>query len=256
MSKLLGYYFKRDKWILLAMALVPALGSIVLTHEMGPIINFMLVNLTLIVSALILIYRDYKRFYGEYSSFFSGLPLTGKEIITGRMLWFALVNLFSYLIVGAKMFEVCFRMLKGTPGITEFWNEIGPALSQLPATTYVVIGLSILLSSFFYATAWLFVESVGSEKALRRFGIGGPIMLMIAVEVVSGFLSSTVYRLLGSSLSEYQFALQTAQKEEVFLVISDYMTKIGGVGIVMMLVFIVGFYMRSVYSHERKLSAQ
>ena len=106
MSKLLSYYFKRDKWILLAMALVPALGSIVLTREMGPIINFMLVNLTLIVSALILIYRDYKRFYGEYSSFFSGLPLTGKEIITGRMLWFALVNLFSYLIVGAKMVEV------------------------------------------------------------------------------------------------------------------------------------------------------
>lgn len=256
MSKLLSYYFKRDKWILLAMALVPALGSIVLTHEMGPIINFMLVNLTLIVSALILIYRDYKRFYGEYSSFFSGLPLTGKEIITGRMLWFALVNLFSYLIVGAKMFEVYFRMLKGTPGITEFWNEVAPYLSQLPATTYVVIGLSILLSSFFYATAWLFVESVGSEKALRRFGIGGPIMLMIAVEVVSGFLSSTIFNAVGSSLGEYQSMLQSAEQGEVLRIMTAYLTKVGGVGIAIMLVFIIGFYLRSVYSHERKLSAQ
>ena len=256
MSKLLAYYFKRDKWILLAMALVPALGSIVLTHEMGPVINFMLVNLTFIVSVLILIYRDYKRFYGEYSSFFSGLPLTGKEIITGRMLWFALVNLFSYLIVGAKMLEVCFRMLKGTPGITEFWNEIGPALSQLPATTYVVIGLSILLSSFFYATAWLFVESVGSEKALRRFGIGGPIMLMIAVEVVSGFLSSTIFNAVGSSLGEYQSMLQSAEQGEVLRIMTAYLTKVGGIGIAITLAFIVGFYLRSVYSHERKLSAQ
>lgn len=256
MSKLLAYYFKRDKWILLAMALVPALGSIVLTHEMGPFINIMLVNLTFIVSALILIYRDYKRFYGEYSSFFSGLPLTGKEIITGRMLWFVLVGLFRYLIVGAKVLEVYFRMLKGTPGITEFWNEIGPALSQMPGTAYVVIGLSILLSPFFYATAWLFVASVGSEKALRRFGIGGPIMLFVAVQVVYGFLSSAIYRVVGSSLSEYQSMLQSAEQGEVLRIMSAYLTKVGGIGIVIMVVFIIGFYMRSVYSHERKLSAQ
>lgn len=256
MSKLLAYYFKRDKWILLAMAIVPALGSIVLTHEVGPIINFMLVNLTFIVSGLVLIMRDYKRFYGEYSSFFSGLPLTGKEIITGRMLWFVLVDFFRYLIVGAKMLDFYFRMLKGTPGITQIWNEIGPALSQLPAAPYVVIGLSILLSPFFYATIWLFVGSVGSEKVLRRFGIGGPIMLFVAAEVVSGFLSSAAYRLLGSSLGEYQYALQNAQKEEVFPIISNYLSKVGGIGIAIMLAFIIGFYMRSVYSHERKLSAQ
>lgn len=256
MSKLLSYYFKRDKWILLAMAVLPALGSVVLTHEVGPIINFMLVYLTFIVSGLVLIYRDYKRFYGEYSSFFSGLPLTGKEIITGRMLWFVLVDLFRYLIVGAKMLEVYFRMMKGTPGITEFWNEVSPYLSQLPATLYVVTALSVLLSPFFYATAWLFVGSVGSEKALRRFGIGGPIMLMIAVQVVYGFISSAIYRAVGSFLGEYQSALQTAQKEEVFHVISNYLTKVGGIGIVITLVFIIGFYMRSVYSHERKLSAQ
>lgn len=256
MSKLLAYYFKRDKWILLAMALVPALGSIVLTHEMGPVVNFMLVNLTFIVSGFVLILRDYKRFYGEYSSFFSGLPLTGKEIITGRMLWFVLVDLFRYLIVGAKGIEVYFRMLKGTPSITEFWHEIAPPLSQLPATLYVVIVLSILLSPFFYATAWLFVGSVGSEKALRRFGIGGPIMLFVAVQVVYSVVTSLAFRAVGSSLGEYQSMLQSAEQGEVLRIMTAYLTKVGGVGIVIMLVFIVGFYMRSVYSHEHKLSAQ
>ena len=154
------------------------------------------------------------------------------------------------------MFEVCFRMLKGTPGITEFWNEVSPYLSQLPATTYVVIGLSILLSSFFYATAWLFVESVGSEKALRRFGIGGPIMLFVAVQVVYSIVTSLVFRAVGSSLGEYQSMLQSAEQGEVLRIMTAYLTKVGGVGIVIMLVFIVGFYMRSVYSHEHKLSAQ
>ena len=256
MSKLLSYYFKRDKWILLAMAVVPTLGSIVLTHEMGPVINFMLVYLTFIVSGLVLIYRDYKRFYGEYSSFFSGLPLTGKEIITGRMLWFVLVDLFRYLIVGVKGLEVYFRMLQGTPGIREFWSEIAPTLAQIPATVYVVGGISVLLSPFFSATTWLFVGSVGSEKALRRFGIGGPIMLFVAVEVVYSIVTSLAFNAVGSSLGKYQSMLQSAEQGEVLRVMSAYLAKAGGIGIVIMLVFIIGFYMRSVYSHERKLSAQ
>lgn len=256
MSKLLAYYFKRDKWILLAKLLIPLLGSFVLTHEMGPVVNVMLIYLAFIAPGLVLIYRDYKRFYGEYSSFFSGLPLTGKEIVGGRILWFVLVDLLGFLILVAKGLEVYFRMLQGTPGIREFWSEIAPTLAQLPTTVYVVIGISILLSPFFYASIWLFIESVGSEKTMRRFGVGGPIMLFVAVQVVYSIVTSLVFRAVGSSLGEYQSMLQSAEQGEVLRIMTAYLTKVGGVGIVIMLVFIIGFYMRSVYSHERKLSAQ
>lgn len=79
MSKLLSYYLKRDKWILLAMAILPLLASVVLTYEIGPVINFMAIYVTFIVATLMLCYRDYKRFYGEYSSFFQRLAPYGKR---------------------------------------------------------------------------------------------------------------------------------------------------------------------------------
>lgn len=256
MSKLLSYYLKRDKWILLAMAILPLLASVVLTYEIGPIINFMAIYVTFIVATLMLCYRDYKRFYGEYSSFFSGLPLTGKEIVGGRIIWFILVNMWQLVIILVKGIEVYLRMLRDISVSTEVKTELMPYLQQVPTSVYVIGVLLILTSVIMGACSWVFVVSVGSEKIFRRYGIGGPILLYIALQFVYGIGSSLFIDFLSGHFLDYYKGSGAVNPDAAIASVARMVHVIGGAYLVIMAIVSVILYLRSVYSHERKLSAQ
>ena len=256
MSKLLSYYLKRDKWILLAMAILPLLASVVLTHDIGPVINFMAIYVTFIVATLMLSYRDYKRFYGEYSSFFSGLPLTGKEIIGARVIWFILVNMWQLVIILVNGLEVYLRILKDTSFSADVKLELIHYVQQVPPSVYVIGVLLILTSIIMGACSWVFVVSVGSEKAFRRYGIGGPILLYIALQFVYGIGSSLFIDFLSGHFLDYYKGSGAVNPDAAIASVARMVHVIGGAYLVIMAIVSVILYLRSVYSHERKLSAQ
>ena len=253
MSKLISYYFKRDKWILLAMVALGLLGGFLLWSYTGNndldggISVFVGVTAFFIgvgILPLWLYVRDYKRMYGAYGSFFAALPLTGKEAMGGRAIWFLIVE-FVAMLVSLGFFGPLFvRQMGGDPEVREFLS----AFLEKPAVTYLQGFILLVVFGMLFAVAvWLFVTSVGSEKPFRRFGIGGPIMLYIGLQVAMNVVTRAVVNAMGSQrqiVNEEYF--QQALSQQFF----KTSLVIGG----LMLIAAVVLYLRSVYSHDRKLS--
>lgn len=254
MSKLISCYFKRDKWILLAMVGCALLGSFLLwgytevESAFGAVTIFVGVAAFFIgvsILPLWLYIRDYKRMYGAYGSFFAALPLTGKEVMGGRGLWLIIVELVALLSSVAFFGRFLFRQTGGSdPEIREFLS----AFLEKPAVTYLQgFILMAIVGMFFMAAVWLFVTSVGSEKPFRRFGIGGPIMLYIGLQVAINVVTRAVVNAMGSQreIVNEEFFHQVASQQffRTSLVISG-----------LMLIAAVVLFLRSVHSHDKKLS--
>lgn len=251
MSKLISYYFKRDKWILLAMVALGLLGGFLLWSYTGimtltAVCCFVGVTAFFIgvgILPLWLYVRDYKRMYGAYGSFFAALPLTGKEAMGGRAIWLLIVELVAMLVSG--FFRTPFRPPNGGyPEVGEFLS----AFLEKPAVTYLQGFILLVITGILFAAAvWLFVTAVGSEKPFRRFGIGGPIMLYIGLQVAINVVSKVVIETMGNQrqiVNEEYF--QQALSQQFFrtsLVLSG-----------LMLIAAVVLFLRSVYSHDKKLS--
>lgn len=253
MSKLISYYFKRDKWILLAMMGCALLGGFLLwgytevENAFGAVSVFVGVAAFFIgisVLPLWLCIRDYKRMYGAYGSFFSALPLTGKEVMGGRAIWLIIVEMIAVLSSLAFFGPFFMRPVLGEPEIRDFLKSF----LEKPGITYLAgLGILIITGILFTAAVWLFVTSVGSEKPFRRFGIGGPIMLYIGLQVAMNVVTKAVIETMGNQrqiVSEEYF--QQALSQQFFrtsLVLSG-----------LMLIAAVVLYLRSIYSHDKKLS--
>ncbi|WP_108832062.1 hypothetical protein [Aedoeadaptatus coli] len=253
MSKLISYYFKRDKWILLAMLGLGLLGSFLLwsyTGEesaIGAVTIFVGVAAFFIGVSIIplwLCIRDYKRMYGAYGSFFAALPLTGKEVMGGRAIWLIIVELVEVLS-SVVFFGPFFVLITGNdPGIGEFLSE----LLEKPAVTYLHgFILLVIVGMLFSAAVWLFVTSVGSEKTFRRFGIGGPIMLYIGLQVAINVVTKVVIDTMGSQR-------QIVSEEYFNQVASQLFFRTSLVLSGLMLIAAVVLFLRSVHSHDKKLS--
>ena len=253
MSKLISYYFKRDKWILLAMVVCAILGSLLLwsyTGEesaIGAVTVFVGVAAFFIGVSLLplwLYVRDYKRMYGAYGSFFAALPLTGKEVMGGRAIWLIIVEVLAVLS-SVTFFGLLFvRQMGGYPEVGEFLS----AFLEKPAVTYLEgLGILIITGILFAASVWVFVTSVGSEKPFRRFGIGGPLMLYIGLQVVINVVSEAVVETMGSQR-------QIVAEEYFNQVASQLFFRTSLVLSGLMLIAAVVLYLRSIHSHDRKLS--
>ena len=253
MSKLISYYFKRDKWILLAMVALGLLGSFLLwgytevENAFGAVAVFVGVAAFFIgvsILPLWLFVRDYKRMYGAYGSFFAALPLTGKEAIGGRGLWFLIVELVAMLVSLGFFGPPFIRSAGSDPVVEEFLS----ALLEKPAVTYLSgFAIMFVVGLLFAAVVWLFVTSVGSEKPFRRFGIGGPIILYIGLQVAMNVVTQAVINTMGSQreIVNEEFFHQVASQQffRTSLVLSG-----------LMLIAAVVLFLRSVYSQDKKLS--
>lgn len=253
MSKLISYYFKRDKWILLAMVACALLGSFLLwgytevESAFGAVTVFVGVAAFFIgvsILPLWLFVRDYKRMYGAYGSFFAALPLTGKEAIGGRALWFIIVELVAGLSSAAFFGPFFVRSVRAETEVREFFAS----LLEQPATAYLSgFVILVIVGILFAAAVWVFVTSVGSEKPFRRFGIGGPIMIYVGLQVIVNVVTNGAVRLMDV---QRQFISEQAMAQAVSQLFLRSSLVIAG----LMLIAAVVLFLRSVYSHDKKLS--
>ena len=253
MSKLISYYFKRDKWILLAMVACALLGSFLLwgytevENAFGAVTVFVGVAAFFIgvsILPLWLFVRDYKRMYGAYGSFFAALPLTGREAIGGRALWFIIVELVAGLSSAVFFGPFFVRSVRAETEVREFLS----AFLEKPAITYLSgFVILVIVGILFAAAVWVFVTSVGSEKPFRRFGIGGPIMLYVGLQVIVNVVTNGAVRLMDV---QRQFIDEQAMAQAVSQLFLRSSLVIAG----LMLIAAVVLFLRSVYSHDKKLS--
>ena len=252
MSKLISYYFKRDKWILLAMVACALLSSLLLWNVkddtfMGAMTILLGVTaflFSVVVAPLWLLIRDYKRMYGAYGSFFAALPLTGKEVIGGRFLWFLIVQFVAFIGTAIFIGPPAYRNVELYEGGRELMYLVTTPIGGKYLTGFILLVIAGIL---FGIAAWVFVTSVGSEKPFRRFGIGGPILLYVGLQIALNIIVKVIGDAIGN-----KSALLVGQVNN--LVVANLFLKASIVMSGLMLIAAVVLFLRSVYSHDKKLS--
>lgn len=252
MSKLISYYFKRDKWILLTMMGGALLGGFLLWGYLegsfaGAISVFVGSTVFFFAVAIVplwLFIRDYKRMYGSYGSFFAALPLTGKEVMGGRAIWFIIMQILGMLSSAMFIGPFLIANVNRYPEIRKIFADI---MKQVGPNYLIGFAVVVIVGIFFSAAVWLFVTSVGSEKLFRRFGIGGPIMLYVGLQVAVNIVTNRAV-----SLMDVQKQLITEQA--MAQAVSQFFLRSCLVIAGLMLIAAVVLFLRSIYSHDKKLS--
>ena len=252
MSKLISYYFKRDKWILLAMVGCAVLGGLLLwsysedsyVGAFSVFAGVMSFIFAAVIVPLWLCIRDYKRMYGTYGSFFAALPLTGREVMGGRAIWFIIMQILAMLSSLMFIGPLLMAEVDQKAIVKNFHVDIPQQVGLNFVVGFTVVVIAGIL---FAAAVWLFVTSVGSEKPFRRFGIGGPIMLYVALQVFVNVVTNGAVRLM---IGQQQFMIEQATAQAVAGLFLRTCLVIGG----LMLIAAVVLFLRSVHSHDKKLS--
>ncbi|MBU5669860.1 hypothetical protein KQI68_08435 [Peptoniphilus sp. MSJ-1] len=191
MGKLLAHQLKRHfstNWFLIVAPIVATLltfflsamnlswAEIVLGFSVfGVIAFFMAAEITIIV-------EDYQLYYGKSALFYQSIPASASDKTFSRLIYYV-ITLFIYSIINGA----CFISLMMTDGFSKgldvfgIMNQIFVELSKAAAAAgwdtvliLIVFGITYLIYSI---SKIIFSISVGSEKRLRKFGLGGPVLV-------------------------------------------------------------------------------
>lgn len=191
MGKLLGHQLKRHfskNWFLLVAPIVAVLltlfsyvtnlywSDVVLGFSViGVIAFFMASEITIIV-------EDYQLYYGKSALFYQSIPASAADKTFSRLLYY-IITLAIYTLVNGTCFISLMMIEALDSGFDAFgiMNQIISELSKAAANAgwqtvlmLIVFGIIYLIYAI---SKIIFSISVGSEKRLRRFGLGGPVLV-------------------------------------------------------------------------------
>lgn len=130
--------------------------------------------------------------YSRTGYFTQSLPLSGVTIYAAKLAWALLVSLLAVLAT-AGLLMAAWPVLAGQLGgernpfslIRQMW-EAGTAVTSTPvliAGILLFVGLILI-----WPIQYFFAASVGSETPLNRLGLGGPVVVFLALYLASQVL--------------------------------------------------------------------
>lgn len=136
------------------------------------------------------IYKDYHIHYGDHASFFSTLPLSPKEVLGARFLYYLSINALTLAsFLGIVLLIYIFTISQ--VAIYEyllFKNGMMGFLGDLNALDFFIGLFSLVLSLVHGIALTLFAVSLGGERPLRKLGIFGPVVVYIILQIFEAFL--------------------------------------------------------------------
>lgn len=195
MGKLLKVQLKQNVKTLLLVWLIPlvlASGFMTLNRfmdnpvtEFGIGISVILMFIGVGVSYIIVIYKDYERFFGKEAGFYESLPISSSNIIWSRFFQYLIMIVILFLVLVFDLFII--RLADGYLSMNELkegFEMTKYILGKIPGKYVPGIIISLVISVVFTIYEFIFSINVGSIKNLKSMGFFGPIVIYIAVNVV------------------------------------------------------------------------
>lgn len=185
MGKLFKIQMKDNLKTLLWIWIVPLLlsvGFISLARamdnsfvEFGSGFSIFLIFLGIGASAIIIIYKDYNRFFGKEAILYQSLPIKPGNFTWSRLFTYLLSSILIILVLMVDFWII--TMASGDFSFQEtklVFRMIFSNLGQYPYESFVffILLLSGLVASIFTV---IFCINLGSQKSFKSMGIFGPI---------------------------------------------------------------------------------
>lgn len=214
MGKLLKLQLKENLKILLWIWLLPlalSTGFVLLNRrvdsafaQVGLGISFMLLFLGIGISAIIVIYQDYQRFFAKEAIFYQSLPISPGASVWSRFFAYfisfvliILVFILDLWIVGVALGGLSTQELKET------FSMVLEALRSVSLANRLTLCVLFICLTINFVHEVIFCMNLGTQKAFKSMGIFGPILMFILLTIFLQILTAIFVNIMPESLQTY-----------------------------------------------------
>lgn len=252
MGKLLGHQIKnhfRYNWFIpilpVALIIFGLLFSNV-NNEVGDsaiVLGVMALMFGYMAAAITVIVGDYNMFFGDSALSYESTPISPSAKTFSRFLYYLIMFIIYSLYLGLMVF--LFVAVPSVDGgvVNITWADMSKAINEVGVRNILVLLAWVLIALFNNIISIIFAVTLGGGKKLRRFGLGGPVLVYIGLGMIEGAL---IYIL-------DKFDLFT--NIELFLNNGDVFMRGMGIGILIpMLLETIALFFAVYYMHKNRIS--
>ena len=117
--------------------------------------------------------------------FTHSLPIRGGTIFWTKLLWGAIVTV-GLLVLNVLLVALFWAAFGPVLDLSRnFFADISTVFELMPASFTTAMSLMVVLSGFGWLAQLYFAATLGSGRALGRFGIGGPVIVYVAMYMIT-----------------------------------------------------------------------
>ena len=252
MGKLLGHQIRnhfRNNWFIPVLPVAIILFGVLFSNVNNKIgvsavaLGMMALMFGYFAAAITVIVGDYNMFFGDSALFYESTPISPSAKTFSRFLYYLIMFIIYSLYVGLIVF--LFMAVPTVDGgvIDITWADINELINEVGIRNILVLLAWVLIALFNNIISIIFAVTLGGGKKLRRFGLGGPVLVYIGLGMIEG---AVIYVL-------DKFDLFT--NIELFLNNGDVFMRGMGIGILIpMILETIALFAGVYYMHKKRIS--
>ena len=195
MGKLLGHQIKnhfRSNWFIPVLPVALIIFGFLFSNfnnsvsDSAIVLGVMALMFGYMAAAITVIVGDYNMFFGDSALFYESTPISPSGKTFSRFLYYLIMFIIYSLYVGLIVF--LFMAVPSVDGgvIDATWADISEEINEVGIRNILVLIAWCLLFLFNNIISIIFAVTLGGGKQLRRFGLGGPVLVYIVLGLIEG----------------------------------------------------------------------
>ena len=195
MGKLLGHQIRnhfKNNWFIPVLPVALIIFGLLFSnvnHSIGDsafVLGMMALMFGYMAAAITVIVGDYNMFFGDSALFYESTPISPSAKTFSRFLYYLIMFIIYSLYVGLIVF--LFMAVPSVDGgvIDITWADISEEINEVGIRNILVLIAWCLLFLFNNIISIIFSVTFGGSKKLRRFGLGGPVLVYIGLGMIEG----------------------------------------------------------------------
>jgi len=197
MGKLLGHQIRnhfRNNWFIPVLPAVLILFGVLFSNVNNEIgggavgIGMVALMFGYFAASISVIVGDYNMFFGDSALFYESTPISPSAKTFSRFLYYLIMLIIYSLYVAL----ICFLFMAapsvdgGVQHIT--WADISKVINEVGVRNLLIGVAWVLIALFNNIISIIFSVTLGGGKKLRRYGLGGPVLVYIGLGLVEGII--------------------------------------------------------------------
>ena len=195
MGKLLGHQIKNHfkyNWFIPVLPVALIIFGILFSNVNNSVgvnsvaLGMMALMFGYFAAAITVIVGDYNMFFGNSALFYESTPISPSAKTFSRFLYYFIMFIIYSLYVGLIVF--LFMAVPSVDGgvIDISWADISEVINEVGVRNLLVLVAWVLMFLFNNIIRVIFAVTLGGGKQLRRFGLGGPVLVYIVLGLIEG----------------------------------------------------------------------
>ncbi|WP_085875165.1 hypothetical protein [Peptoniphilus vaginalis] len=193
MGKLLGHQIRnhfRNNWFIPVLPAVLILFGVLFSNVNNKVgvsavaLGMMALMFGYFAASISVIVGDYNMFFGDSALFYESTPISPSAKTFSRFLYYLIMLIIYSLYVALICFLIMALPTVDKGSLESPWAEISKKINEVGVSNILIgvaWGLMVLFNNII---SIIFSVTLGGGKKLRRFGLGGPVLVYIGLGLV------------------------------------------------------------------------